>query len=58
VGWQLVEQKPIRRWSQEAKAKARVRNLRNRMEKKFPLLAEQFIAAELARRPQYFAAEP
>lgn len=56
VGWQLVEQRPIRRWSQEAKARARVRNLRRRMEEKFPLLAEQLIADELARRPSYYEA--
>lgn len=53
--WELVSQKPVRRWSQEARAKVRQRNLRQRMEKKFPLFAEDFIAAEIASRPDYFA---
>lgn len=59
-GWciarELVSQQPIRRWSREAKARVRQRNLRRRMEMKFPLFAEDFIAAELAARPDYFAA--
>lgn len=57
IGWELVTQKPLKRWSQAAKAKARMRNLRHRMERKYPLFAETFIADEIARRPQYFAAE-
>jgi hypothetical protein len=57
VCWELVTQRPIRRWSPEAKAAARLRNLRQRMERKFPLFAEGFIADELARRPGYFSAE-
>ncbi len=57
VCWELVTQRPIRRWSQEAKSRARRRNLRQRMEKKFPLFASVFEAEELARRPEYFAAE-
>lgn len=57
VSWELVTQKPIRRWSTEAKARTRRRNLRKRLEKKVPLFADQFEAEELARRPGYFAAE-
>lgn len=57
ISWELVTQRPIRRWSKAAKAAARMRNLRRRMERKFPLFAETFIADELERRPQYFAAE-
>lgn len=57
ICWELVTQRPIRRWSREAKSKARIRNLRRRMEKKFPLFAEAFIQEELSRRPQYYAAE-
>lgn len=56
VGWEMIEQRPIRRWSPEAKAKVRKSNLRRRMEKKFPLFADQFIAAELSARPDYFEA--
>ena len=45
-----------RRWSQEAKARVRQRNLRQRLERKLPLLAAQLIAEELERRPEYYAA--
>lgn len=57
VSWQAVDQGPIRRWSQEAKARVRQGNLRKRMERKFPLFAETFIEDELRARPEYFAAE-
>lgn len=56
VGWERIDQRPIRRWSKEAKAKVRKRNLRQRMEKQFPLFAEVFIEAELAARPAYYEA--
>lgn len=56
VGWEMIEQRPIRRWSQAAKARVRKSNLRKRLQKKFPLLAEEFIAAELAARPEYYEA--
>lgn len=55
IGWELVTQKPIRRWSPEAKAKARQRNLRKRMELRYPLFAEIWIAQELQHRPSYYA---
>ncbi|RWR31373.1 hypothetical protein D2T31_04705 [Sinirhodobacter populi] len=55
IGWERIDQRPIRRWSQEARARVRQNNLRRRIEKKFPLFAEDFIADELARRPQYYA---
>lgn len=54
VHWVMIEQRPIRRWSQEARARVRRGNLRKRMEKNFPLFAEDFIAAELAARPSYY----
>ncbi|ANT39901.1 hypothetical protein [Rhodovulum sp. P5] len=57
IGWECIEQRPIRRWSVEAKARVRRLRLRRRLEKKFPLFAEDFIAAELSRRPQYFAGQ-
>ncbi len=56
IGWECVEQRPIRRWSQAAKARVRQGNLRKRLQKKFPLFAEDFIAAELAARPEYYEA--
>lgn len=55
VRWELVTQKPIRRWSTEAKARTRRRNLRARLERRVPLFAEMFIAEEMERRPSYFA---
>lgn len=56
IGWECIEQRPVRRWSPEAKAKVRQSNLRKRIERKFPLFAETFIAAEIARRPSYYEA--
>lgn len=47
---------PPRRWSQGAKARVRQRNLRQRLERKLPLLAAQLVAEELERRPDYYAA--
>lgn len=56
VRWELVMQRPIRRWSTEAKSAARRRNLRRRLEKRVPLFADMFEQAELAARPTYYAA--
>jgi hypothetical protein len=56
IGWELVTQKPIRRFSREARARIRRRNLERRIQRKFPMFAEEFIARELAARPDYFAA--
>jgi hypothetical protein len=52
----MIEQRPVRRCSAEAKARVRRSNLRKRIEKKFPLFADLFIAAELAARPEYYEA--
>ncbi|WJS87108.1 hypothetical protein [Paracoccus sp. TOH] len=57
IGWEQITQRPIRRWSQEARARVRLNNLRRRIERKFPLFAESFIAAEIASRPRYFSGE-
>ena len=57
IGWHRDDPRPIRRWSKEARARVRQTNLRRRIETKFPLFAEDFIAEELARRPLYFAGE-
>lgn len=56
IGWEMIEQRPIKRWSPEAKARVRQLNLRRRIEKKFPLFADAFVAAELAARPDYYEA--
>lgn len=45
----------VRHWSDERKAQTRKRNLARRVEKAAPLFAEEFIARELAARPEYFA---
>ncbi|WP_395678729.1 theronine dehydrogenase [Inquilinus sp.] len=58
IGIDFLDPKPIRRWSQDAKAAARRRNLRRRLETAAPLFADLFEADELARRPDYFAGEP
>lgn len=57
ICWELVSQKPPRRWSPEAKGRVRRRNLQRRLERKYPLFVEMFIADELARRPSYFDGE-
>lgn len=56
IGWEMIEQRPVKRWSPEAKARVRQGNLRKRIERKFPLFADQFVAAELAARPEYYEA--
>lgn len=56
VCFERITQQPIRRWGRAAKARVRRRNLRQRLEKKFPLFADVFEAAELASRPDYYAA--
>jgi hypothetical protein len=53
----FLDAKPMRRWSQEAKAAARRRNLRRRLENRVPLFADIFAATEIAQRPGYFAGE-
>ena len=55
AGWTPIVAAP-KRWSPERKAQARRRNLRRRLEKKFPLLADLFEVAEIERRPAYFDA--
>lgn len=52
--WGAVLPPPAPRVSQEGRAKIRQRNLRRRMEARYPMFAEEFIAAELAKRPHYF----
>lgn len=54
VGCECIEQRPVRRWSQAARARVRQGNLRRRMQKKYPLFAEIFVEAELIARPSYY----
>ncbi|MCF8483317.1 MAG: hypothetical protein K9H25_23075 [Rhodospirillum sp.] len=57
-GWVIrinfVRTGPSRRWSPEAKAKTRLRNLRARVQRKAPLFVEELMAREIAARPGYF----
>lgn len=48
------DRRPVQRWSPERKAAARRANLQRRIEHRFPLFADMFVAGELARRPDYF----
>lgn len=49
--------KPDRSWSKARKGEARRRNLRKRIEAKWPMFAEMMIAEEMARYPSYYAGE-
>ncbi len=46
---------PRKQWSREARARNRVRRLRVRMERKYPLFAEMFIRERLEANPDYYA---
>lgn len=52
--WRWVN-RPDRSWPPERKAAMRQRRLRERMEKRYPMFAERFIAEELAKFPAYYA---
>lgn len=45
---------PVRRWTDERRAKVRRRNLELRVAKAAPLFADELIAREIAARPVYF----
>lgn len=47
----------VRRWSNEAKSRARLRNLAERLQRQAPLFADEFFARETAQRPGYYAGE-
>ena len=46
-----------KRWSAEAKARVRQRNLARRIDKQAPLFADELIARELEQRAGYFKGE-
>jgi len=54
VCWAPVP-RPRKQWSREARARNRVRRLRERMERKYPLFAEMFIRERLEANPDYYA---
>lgn len=47
----------MRRWSKEAKARVRRRNLAARLARQAPLFADELFSRETALRPAYFAGE-
>lgn len=53
ICWSAIRE-PMKSMSTEGKASIRKRNLRKRMEKKYPLFAEEFIQEEMKARPKYF----
>lgn len=48
------QSRAVRRWSAEAKARRRRSNLERRIQKAAPLFADELVARELERRPDYF----
>ena len=56
LAWEAVEL-PGRKWSKRAKARNRVRRLRRRMRKKYPLFARQAIRETISKNPAYYRAE-
>jgi len=45
---------PQKEWTIERKIKNRNRLLRSRIERKYPMFADQFVEAEIKRKPEYF----
>ncbi|WP_243737959.1 hypothetical protein [Enterobacter sp. AG326] len=50
----FLDERQIRRWSDERKAAARRRNLERRVNRIAPLFADELIERELTARPAYF----
>ena len=50
----FLDDRAVRRWSDERKAAARRRNLETRINRKAPLFADELIERELTARPDYF----
>lgn len=46
--------RPPRSQSDEQRARLRLQRLRRRVESRYPLYAEQFVAEEIARKPAYY----
>jgi len=56
IAW-TAPHKPVKRWSQATTAKVRKQRLMKRLQRKFPLFAAQLYEAEIAARPDYYAAQ-
>lgn len=50
----FLDERQVRRWSDERKAAARRRNLVRRVNRIAPLFADELIGRELAARPDYY----
>ncbi|PUF21116.1 hypothetical protein DAX92_28835 [Salmonella enterica subsp. enterica] len=50
----FLDERQVRRWSDERKAAARRRNLERRVNRIAPLFADELIERELETRPDYF----
>jgi hypothetical protein len=49
------QSRPVRRWSEDARARVRRNNLVKRVQRTAPLFADELMERELAERPEYFA---
>ena len=52
--YQHFDLKPHRYWSPESKAKNRIKRMKERVRKKDPLFADQFISKKIANNPDYY----
>lgn len=50
----FLDERQVKRWSDERKAAVRRRNLERRVNRIAPLFADELIARELETRPDYF----
>ena len=59
IHWSLAESETPKRktWSKERKRETRRRNLRKRLEKQYPMFADQMFQRELKNSPSYFDGE-
>lgn len=54
----FLDERQVRRWSDERKAAVRRRNLERRVNRIAPFFADELIARELETRPDYFRGKP
>lgn len=54
ISLDFIQDTPVKRWSDERKARVRRANLQKRVMKAAPLFAEEIIERELSTRPEYF----
>lgn len=54
MSWQPGDIKKPKRWSPDAVAKNRRKRMEERIRRKDPLFADQFIKAQLSKKPEYY----